>query len=500
MTHWTIRLRVLCSFAAIMVIMLAMGAVSYWSLTRIQSETGDVRSDLLPSLTGSFQILDSWIADSALTQQRVAETDRAAIAKLDAQVATSRTQLDALLVGYGAHVNSDRERSLWDTIRATRAPYLQIQNDILALAAAGRASDAQIRIREQFDPALEKAEAAIRLLVEFDKADGEEAIQQIFGAIRVAEIAIVAGMALALVLSLVLGWLLLRSITGPLGLLSTDLGKSGFQVSSSVTEIAATAREQQATASEIAATTMEIGATSKEISATSRELVKTMTEVAGVAEQSAELAGAGQHGLNHMEETMRHVMDAAGSINAKLAVLNEKAGNINQIVTTITKVADQTNLLSLNAAIEAEKAGEHGRGFSVVATEIRRLSDQTAVATYDIEQTVKEIQSAVSASVMGMDKFSEEVRRGMQDVQQVGEQLSQIIHQVQELAPRVEAVNDGMQAQSTGAEQITQALGQLSEAAQQTVESLRQSNQAIEGLNQVVSGLSDGVTRLKVLI
>ncbi len=178
-----------------------------------------------------------------------------------------------------------------------------------------------------------------------------------------------------------------------------------------------------------------------------------------MAEQSAALAGSGQAGLTRMEETMRHVMEAAGSINAKLAVLNEKAGNINQVVTTITKVADQTNLLSLNAAIEAEKAGEYGRGFAVVATEIRRLADQTAVATYDIEQMVKEIQSAVSAGVMGMDKFSEEVRRGMQEVQQVGGQLSQIIQQVQALAPRFESVNEGMQAQATGAEQISAGAG-----------------------------------------
>ena len=277
-----------------------------------------------------------------------------------------------------------------------------------------------------------------------------------------------------------------------------EVQRSGIQVNTSVNEIAATAREQQATASEIAATTIEIGATSREISATSKELVRTMTEVSAVAEQTAALAGTGEAGLTRMEDTMRHVMDAAGSINAKLAVLNEKAGNINQVVTTITKVADQTNLLSLNAAIEAEKAGEYGRGFAVVATEIRRLADQTAVATYDIEQMVKEIQSAVSAGVMGMDKFSEEVRRGMQEVQQVGGQLSQIIQQVQALAPRCEAVNEGMQAQATGAEQITQALAQLSEAAQQTVESLRQSGQAIDGLNQAATGMRSGVSRFKL--
>ena len=291
----------------------------------------------------------------------------------------------------------------------------------------------------------------------------------------------------------------LANMVDRLSTLVGEVQKSGIRVNSSVTEIAATAKQQQATASEIAATTTQIGATSKEISATSKELVKTMNEVSTAAEQSASLASGGHVGLSRMEESMRHIMEAAGSINSKLTVLNEKAGNINQVVTTITRVADQTNLLSLNAAIEAEKAGEYGRGFAVVATEIRRLADQTAVATYDIEQMVKEIQSAVSAGVMGMDKFSEEVRRGMQEIEQVGGQLAQIIQQVEALAPRCEAVNEGMQAHATGAEQITEALGQLSQAAQQTVDSLRQSGQALEGLNQVSSDLRSGVSRFKLV-
>jgi methyl-accepting chemotaxis protein WspA len=290
----------------------------------------------------------------------------------------------------------------------------------------------------------------------------------------------------------------LKTMTESLANIAGQVQKSGIQVNASVTEIAATAKEQQATAGESAATTAEIGATSKEISATSKDLVRTMNEVSEVAEQTGVLAGSGQTGLARMEETMRHVMEAAGSITSKLAVLNVKATNINQVVTTITKVADQTNLLSLNAAIEAEKAGEYGRGFTVVATEIRRLADQTAVATHDIEQMVREIQSAVSAGVMGMDKFSEEVRRGMQEIQQVGSQLSQIIHQVQTLVPRFEAVNEGMQAQATGAEQISDALGQLSEATQQTVESLRQSSLATEQLSSVSNGLRGSIARFRL--
>jgi len=295
----------------------------------------------------------------------------------------------------------------------------------------------------------------------------------------------------------VLGTALKRMVES-LSYLIGQVQRSGIKVTSSATEIAATAKQQQATATEIFATTTEVGATAKEISATSKELVKAMKGVTAVAEETATLASSGQAGLVTMETTMKGIMDASGSINSRLVVLSEKAGNINSVVTTITKVADQTNLLSLNAAIEAEKAGEYGRGFSVVATEIRRLADQTATATSDIERMVAEMQSAVSAGVMGMDKFSEEVRRGVDVVGKVSSRFSQIIQQVQTLTPNFETVNDGMQSQSIGAQQISEALAQLGEAARQTVESLRQSNVAIEQLNDATAGLQSGVSRFKL--
>ena len=223
-----------------------------------------------------------------------------------------------------------------------------------------------------------------------------------------------------------------------------------------------------------------------------------MDEVATVAEGTAGAAASGQAGLQKMESTMHQVVEASSSIAAKLEVLNEKASNINTVVTTITKVADQTNLLSLNAAIEAEKAGEYGLGFSVVATEIRRLADQTAVATWDIEQMVKEMQTAVTAGVMSVEHFSEEVRRSVDEVSTISSGLTEIIDQVQALTPRFETVHEGMQFQSQGADQIKQAIVQLSESAQQTVDSLRQSHSSIDHLNEAAHMLQTGVSKFKV--
>jgi len=241
-----------------------------------------------------------------------------------------------------------------------------------------------------------------------------------------------------------------------------------------------------------------VAASVKEISATSRQLGQTTEEVTGLAQGTAASASDGQVILSGLDATMNRMAKASGGIADKLADLNEKAGNIGNMVTTINKVADQTNLLSLNAAIEAEKAGEYGRGFAVVATEIRRLADQTAVATYDIEQMVGEVRSAISAGVMSMDKFSEEIHSSVSEAKNAGMQLEKIIEQAQALAPHIESVNEGLQAQIEGAAQISEAMSNLSEAAQQTAEFVRHSNEAISELNDAARGMQEGAAIFKV--
>jgi methyl-accepting chemotaxis protein WspA len=274
--------------------------------------------------------------------------------------------------------------------------------------------------------------------------------------------------------------------------------KASIELTSTATELAATSSAQEGTIAGFGASTAQIAAAVKEISATSQELLTTMDGVNTVAGHTAEIARDGKDGLAGMDATMRQLAKATSSISSKLAVIREKAADITIVVTTITKVADQTNLLSVNAAIEAEKAGEYGLGFLVLAREIRRLADQTAVATLDIEQMVKEMQGAVSTGVMEMDKFTEEVRHGVSSVEGISEQLGDIITQVQDLSTRFDAVNEGMRSQSLGARQINDAMVTLSDGARQTTATLAEFSRASDHLRDAVNEMRQEISHFKV--
>jgi methyl-accepting chemotaxis protein WspA len=538
--NWTLRQRILASFAVIIAIMLLMVVLSYSRLLKIEASENSVRDDAIPGVYYSSMIRGAWVDSYLQTQELLGLKEGQGISSEDAaEYKSFENRLQEQMENYRKTMATDEDRSEFAAFVKYHDNYMQIQDAVLDLHKRNLEADAVKLFHEKLTPAWYSGRTKLNDIIGENKKVADQAMANIDDAVAAAKVSMFVSLLVAVLAAGLCGLLLMRAIMAPMnrivkiletmrtGDLSSRLNldrkdefgavetgfndmmteltslvsqaqRSSVQVTTSVTEIAATSKQQQATATETAATTTEIGATSREIAATSRDLVRTMTEVSTAADQASVLAGSGQQGLARMEDTMHSVMGAADLVNAKLAILNEKAGNINQVVVTIVKVADQTNLLSLNAAIEAEKAGEYGRGFAVVATEVRRLADQTAVATYDIEQMVREIQSAVSAGVMGMDKFSEEVRRGMSEVQQVGEQLSQIIHQVQALAPRVLMVNEGMQAQATGAEQITHALVQLGDASSQTVESLRQASFAIDELSQVAVGLRSGVSRFKV--
>jgi methyl-accepting chemotaxis protein WspA len=285
---------------------------------------------------------------------------------------------------------------------------------------------------------------------------------------------------------------------GNLTRLVSEIQRSGVQINTAATQIAAAGRQLEATVAEQLASTNEVSATSQEIAATSRALVQTMGEVDRQASETAAAAARSQDDLNRMEAMMRGLSASTSEISAKLDAMNERASSIGSVVSTITKVADQTNLLSLNAAIEAEKAGEYGAGFAVVAREIRRLADQTAVATLEIEQMVREMQGAVTGGVMEMNRFSSAVATSVDDVVRVSDQVEMVIRQVQGLGPKFQQVGESVQQQSEGAQQISEAMVQLSEAAQQTSDAIGDTNTSLVQLEDSAQVLRRELSQFQV--
>jgi methyl-accepting chemotaxis protein WspA len=289
-----------------------------------------------------------------------------------------------------------------------------------------------------------------------------------------------------------------RKMSIKLNNLIRKVQSSSLQVASSVNEISASGRQLEATITEQAASSRAVLGSAQDIARTSTQLLGTMEEVQKMSQNTAIAAGGSQKELTRMEGTMRNLASSTNTIATKLQIISTKANNINSIITTITKVSDQTNLLSLNAAIEAEKAGEYGRGFAVVSREIRRLADQTAVATLDIERMVKEMQSAVVTGVMEMDKFTKDVETGVTDLQRVSSQMTDTIRQVKGLSPSFAKVNQGMESQSEGAQQISEAMLQLSDATNQTADALREINTVLMNLDGASQSLRQEVARFKV--
>ncbi|PTX97375.1 methyl-accepting chemotaxis protein [Verrucomicrobia bacterium LW23] len=548
MKSLSIKWLVWLGFCAVIAVCAIVFVIALFLLSRISAESNEIISSILPPLrqinaiqykVGKnhgllLQHINVGTPSQPLTPEEMDETR-----KVKGALENNSAEIEDDIVKFRSFSDAREEKEALGQAVKAQSAYKDLRSQILVLSEGRKTTEALAMFREKLEPAYETYVKTIKDLVDSQELQAEAMGKTISADVSTTYAFVVAGLLTAIAISAAIAWYTSASISRPmqrlvaamdrvrtgdftqpvevvdgnefgrigsginamirdLGALVAQVQRSGIQVKTSVTEISATAKEHQATSTEIATTTSEITATAREISNTSQTLRSAADRVSSVSDEAASLATEGQKGLTRMDESMKQIMEASTNITNKLDMINEKAGNINKVVGTITKLAEQTNLLSLNAAIEAERAGEFGQGFSVVATEIRRLADKTADATYDIEQIIKEMVAAVSAGVMSMDKFGEEVRRGAREVETIGGQLESVIHQVRSLVPEIRDLKEGVHSQAASSVEITEALTQLGEAASQTSESLRQANSAIEQLNEAARGLYTGISRFRV--
>ncbi len=262
--------------------------------------------------------------------------------------------------------------------------------------------------------------------------------------------------------------------------------------------ISRASKEQEEAMQDLGRNLAGIASSAKEISSNCGELAGTMNSVKIVSDEASILAGSSKDALIEMLDSMRTLSKETNEVSARLSAISVSAEKIGGIVMTMTKIADQTNLLSLNAAIEAEKAGKHGLGFSVVASEIRRLADKTAVATLDIKKLIGAMGDSVSDGVECMEAFKRGVAQELDLVDELSRRLSAVFEKISGLAPQFEKVNEGMHSQLDGSRHISRAIAELSDGARKITDALARLKMVAEELRASSGKHMDAVSKYKL--
>jgi methyl-accepting chemotaxis protein len=282
-----------------------------------------------------------------------------------------------------------------------------------------------------------------------------------------------------------------REILGSLKSAAASISSAGVQLSASAEQMSKGSGEQANWSSQVAAASVEMSQTVIDIARNTNNIANSAANTVKIAKEGEEIVN---QATKEVEEIARTVGDSAESIRT----LGERSNQIGEIVNVIDDIADQTNLLALNAAIEAARAGEQGRGFAVVADEVRKLAERTANSTSEIGGMINAIQSDVERAVMTMNTVAKKVETGVDLSGKAGQSLRVIVTSVDDLLGMVQQIASATDEMSTTSEEINRDIEQIAAVSRETSASSEQTAQASGELAKLSNDLEGIVSRFRV--
>jgi methyl-accepting chemotaxis protein len=277
-----------------------------------------------------------------------------------------------------------------------------------------------------------------------------------------------------------------------------EIQKSVNVFTSSASEIAAAATQVASGAAETAAAVNETTVTVEEVKQTAQLSSQKSKYVSESAQKAVQISQSGRKSVEEAIEAMNRIREQMESIAESIVRLSEQSQAIGAIIATVNDLAEQSNLLAVNASIEAAKAGEQGRGFAVVAQEVKSLAEQSKQATAQVRTILSDIQKATSASVMATEQGSKAVEAGVKQSVQAGESVHKLAESIAEAAQTATQIAASSQQQMAGMDQMTLAMENIKQASEQNVTSTKQTEIAAQNIQELGQTLKQLVERYKV--
>ncbi|WP_455884009.1 methyl-accepting chemotaxis protein [Pseudomonas protegens] len=531
-----IGLRASLSFGVLASLLVIVGLFGLGQMAKLRESALVIEESWMPSIENVHDSA-AFVASIRLEALRLATTDESRVRdNSKALLSRQRGELQSLLDRHQSLLKSDDERALLDKVKGNITTYLAIVTQMVALVDKDQQQDAIDLLNNRLAPQGTLLNQSLEELIVFNQkgvqAAADSAAQMYASAQWVVGLIILV----ALIATLLLAWLLTRSITAPLGqALSVARSIAGGDLSQPIvvhghdepaqllTALAAMQDQLQTTIRGISESAQQLASAAEEMSSVMEqstrglqaqndeieqaatavtEMSAAVDEVAGNAVSSAEASKASdedsKHGHYQISETIssiQNLVDEVLGASNKAEGLALQAQDISKVLEVIRGIAGQTNLLALNAAIEAARAGEAGRGFAVVADEVRSLAQRTQDSTEEIEQMITGIQQGTQDTVEALNSSAEHAGATLQRANSAGSALEKITAAISQISERNLVIASAAEQQALVARDVDRSLVNIRDLSTQTAAGATQTSAASQELSRLAVDLNGMVTR-----
>ena len=534
----TIQKRLLAAFGVLALLLAITGLFSLQSLSKVRSQADIVESNLLPAVTYLGQVESLSGSSRALTLRLLLAIDITQEGASFDRIARINNEVDKAKAAYVATIIMAEERTVFQQFDVVQQQYATLQQQALGFLRQEELGAAQ-DLLDQMNPLADQMATLLGQLTQINQKAAADARAESISTYESAKWAVIVLIIVAVVIAVVIAILISRSVNQPLaqavlsarfiadGDLTQPLTVDG---SDELTELAQALKQMQQKLRDaighIASSSSQLASAAEQLNVITDESAKALQlqndevqqaataitemssavdEVAGTAlktseasSQSAELAKDGAKKVLQTSNVIEKMNGDVQHSTKVISTLADKVSSINQVLEVIRSVADQTNLLALNAAIEAARAGEAGRGFAVVADEVRSLAHRTQTSTGEIEQMIQQVQASAKEAVNAMNLISGNADNAQQVATAAAEALTLIDKNIMEISDQNHVIAGAAEEQSKVAREIDRNIVTISDLAAQTADGSSQTTASAGELSRLAIELNALVSKFKV--